>query len=200
MDVISSPLQIPIIQPNNWDKWWDLWFNEASAVQKISKNHNQYAAPWKGLDIWVKDGIDAESETQYRAKNLNCLELFDSIFDNLDQFPIDIDIVRAVSSMGHVLPHHDSVCDSLSVRSLLYDNNIKSTFYYQIDNKKVYQKLPPTTNTWMYWDHKRKHGTDYYFGHSKILITYIGKTKPNFDIFKFSESAKLFDGYTVYTE
>jgi hypothetical protein len=191
MDFISSPLQIPVIQPANWDKWWDLWFKESSTVQKISKNHNQYAAPWKGFDIWVKSGINSESDTQYRAKNVNCPELFPSIFDNLDKFPIDVDIVRIVSSMGHVAPHHDFLDEN---------NNIRSTFYYQVDDKKVYQKLPSTTNTWMYWDHKRKHGTDYYFGHSKLLITYFGKVKPQFDVSEFNESAKLFDGYTVYTD
>ncbi len=198
MDAISSPISIPIIQPNNWEKWWDMWFKESSSVQKISKNHNQYPAPWRGFDIWVKNGIDSEASTQYRAKNLNCPELFDSIFDNLDKFPIDIDIVRAVSSMGHVAPHHDCFDESLSVRSLIYDNNIKSTFYYQVNDEKIYQNLPATTNTWMYWDHKRKHGTDYYFGHSKILITYFGRIKPGFDVFEFNKAVEQFSGYAVY--
>jgi hypothetical protein len=200
MSVVSSPIQIPIIQPTDWEKWWDLWFKESASVQKISKNHNQYPAPWRGFDIWVRDKIDAETTTQYRAKNVNCPELFPSIFDNLDMFPINIDIVRVVSSMGHVAPHHDSPDESLSVRSLIYDNNIKSTFYYQANNDKIYQKLPPTTNTWMYWDHKLKHGTDYYFGHSKILITYFGTMKPDFSIAEFNKSAELFSEYVVTTE
>lgn len=177
--LLSVPLQVPKIEPTDWNKWWPLWYKESQVIRKISNNHNARSAPWRGFDVWVKPGIDSEEHTKYKSKNLNCPELFSSIFDNLDKFPIDIEIVRVVSSFGPVLPHTDYDSEWLSVRSLIYDNNIKPNFYYLNGGEKQYQLLPEDTNTWAYWDHKRKHGTEWYFGHSKILITYFGKLKAN---------------------
>jgi hypothetical protein len=33
------------------------------------------------------------------------------------------------------------------------------------------------SNTWIYHDNKHKHGSDYYYGHSKHLIIYHGQIK-----------------------
>lgn len=197
-NILSTPLKLPKIEPINWTNWWALWYSQAKSIQKVSDNHNTNAAPWRGFDIWVKPGIDAEMTTHYRSKNLNCPEMFTSIFDNLDKFPIDIEIVRVVSSLGAVLPHTDSDAESLSVRSLVYDNNVRPNFYYLKDNKREYQLLPPDTNTWAYWDHKKKHGTDWYLGHSKILITYFGKLKtPEYlDILQSGTSS--YSDYVIY--
>lgn len=196
-NLISTPIDLPIVQPVDWMQWWDLWHRESRPVVKAASNHNKYAAPWKGLDIWVRPGVDAASETKYKAKNLDCPELFPSIFENLEKFPIDIDIVRMVSSMGPVLPHTDHGQETLSVRSLVYDNNIRPTFYYMIDGVKTYQQLPPTTNSWMYWDHKTAHGTDWVFGHSKLLITYFGRIKESFNDDAFKKTASSFADFAI---
>jgi hypothetical protein len=176
-NIISTPLSIPLITPIDWDIWWAIWYKESKLIQKVINNHNQYSAYWRGFDLWVKPGIDTIEETRYKANNLNRPDLFPSIFDNLDKFPIDIEIVRLVSSMGPIRPHTDQQSEMISVRSLVYDNNIKPTFYYTNGSRRQYQTLPEDTNTWMYWDHKHPHGTDWFFGHSKILITYFGKMK-----------------------
>jgi hypothetical protein len=79
---------------------------------------------------------------------------------------------------------------------MLYDNNLESTFYYKFNNKKVYQQLPTDTNTWCFYDNKTLHGTDWFSGHSKILITYIGMKKENLDQ-HLLKSASQYPNYTV---
>jgi hypothetical protein len=195
-DLISTPIPIPIIKPADWEQWWSLWNKEMRYIPKISKNPNQNAVLWRGFDIYVKEGIDAELKTNYRAANVNCPELFPSIFNNLDKFPIDIEIVRAVSSVSTVFPHCDFEPGGISVRSMLYDNNLSSTFYYKFNNKTVYQQLPTDTNTWCFYDNKTLHGTDWFSGHSKILITYIGMKKENLDQ-HLLKSASQYPNYTV---
>lgn len=175
--VISSPIVFPKIVPNDWDRWWKLWSTEAAPSVKVVKNHNSVSAPWIGMNVYVKPGIDNTSLTGYNIKNVICPELFPSLFDNLDSFPIDIDVMQVVSSRAPVIPHTDNEYPIISVRSLLYDNNFVPTFYYNIDGIKTYQRLPNDTNTWIYHDNKHRHGSDYYYGHSKHLIIYHGKIK-----------------------
>jgi len=175
--IISSPIAFPKIVPNDWDRWWKLWTTEATTAIKVSKTHNSTGGPWIGLNAYVKSGVDAMAYTGYNIKNVSCPELFPSLFDNLDSFPIDISVMQIVSSRCPSPPHTDHTEPRVSVRSMLYDNNFTPTFYYLVDGEKKYQTLPNNTNTWIYHDNKCKHGSDYYYGHSKHLIIYHGKIK-----------------------
>lgn len=175
--IVSSPIVFPKITPNDWDRWWKVWNSEATIATKAIKNHNDTYAPWRALNVYVKPGVDNVALTCYNIKTVLCPELFPSLFDNLDTFPMDIDIVQIVSSRSAVMPHTDHNKPIISIRSMLYDNNFTPTFYYSINGDKKYQTLPDDTNTWIYHDNKHKHGSDYYYGHSKHLIIYHGKIK-----------------------
>lgn len=196
--LISAPIKFPRIEPNNWEKWWDLWYKEASWIRKIEANHNGMSGiPWRGFDVYVKNGIDP-LQYRYDAKNLNCPEIFSSLFDNLDNFPMDIYVMRVLSSTSPVFPHSDANRPATGIRTLLYDNNVRHNFYYMFGNKKVYQRLPEDTNTWMYNDHKSKHGTDFYQGHSKILIAYYGKIKDEVLDKNLEENLQNYNDYVIY--
>lgn len=196
--LISAPINFPIVQPDDWEKWWNLWYKEASVVPKVKANHNLTTyASWRGFDIYVKDGVDS-LRYGYLAKNLNCPDMFSSLFGNLNSFPIDIYVMRALSSTANVYPHSDSSKPTTGIRTLLYDNNVRHNFYYVFRDKKVYQTLPTDTNTWMYNDHKSKHGTDFYPGHSKILIAYYGKIKDDVLDNNLKENLEKYNNYVVY--
>ncbi len=197
-NLISLPLDIPKIKPSNWDAWWSIWSKESKVIPKVVGNHNFNSALWRGFDIYVKNNVDTIECTGYNAKNINCPELFPSIFENLNKFPLEIEIVRVVSSLGKVLPHTDQTENEISVRTMLYDNNFTKTFYYEIDSQKKYQQLPEESNTWMYWDNKFKHGTDWYLGHSKHLIMYFGKTKLSTLDQYIDASLDLYKDYIIY--
>lgn len=175
---VSIPINFPPIRPAEWESWWKVWNQNASFMKKNIKNQNDGQALWRGFDIYVANNCDS-NYYGYNVKNINCPELFPILFDNLDKFPMHIHIVRAVSSMAKVFPHHDMTTKHISLRSLLFDNNPKLNFYYCYNNKKKYQSLPSDTNTWAYNDHLVKHGTDFYLGHYKILIMYWGTIKEN---------------------
>lgn len=177
--LISSPLVFPKIVPNDWDRWWKLWSTEATVATKVVKNHNATGAPWKALNVYIKPGVDKIVSSGYSIKDVICPELFPSLFDNLDDFPIDIDVMQVVSSRLTVIPHTDHSKPRLSIRSMLYDNNFAPTFYYSVNGEKKYQTLPDDTNTWVYHDDRYEHGADYHYGHSKHLIVYHGTVKPD---------------------
>lgn len=195
--LISAPIEFPVIEPNNWNTWWDMWYNHASILAKINKNHNSTQAYWKGFDIYMRDGADP-LDFYYKSKNMNCSNLFPSLFDNLDKLPLEIDVVRVVSSISKVSPHRDASYPSTGIRTLLYDNNVRPNFYYTFNNHIEYQTLPKDTNTWMYNDHKSLHGSDFYPGHSKILIMYYGTIKDEMLDKNLEKNIDRYKDYVIY--
>jgi hypothetical protein len=175
---VSAPLDFPKVVPADWDIWNNVWDKNFVFVPKVTRTPNIGQAPWVGFDIYVKPGVDATDTTKYKCKNLNCPELFPSLFDNLHKLPIDVQVVRVLKSLRSVPAHSDFSIERHSIRSMLFDNNPTQTWWYQNDDKnKHYLKLPEETNTWWYDDSKLKHGTDFYRGHFKQLIIYVGPTK-----------------------
>ena len=197
--LISYPLDFPMVVPDDWDKWWSVWSKEAVFVPKVGKNANMLGAMWKGFDIYVANNVDSINDTQYKCKNINCTDLFTNVFNNVDLLPIDVSIMRVVSSLGPVLPHRDFTND-ISIRSMLYDTNTQPTFYYTNGTIKQYQKLPPETNTWGYWDTNTKHGTDFRNGHNKILVMWFGKTKKQTEQLCYQISKQKFEPYHVFNK
>jgi hypothetical protein len=175
--VVSSPIAFPKIVPNDWDRWWKLWTTEATIVTKPIKTHNKTGGAWVGLNVYVKPGLNSIEETSYDIKDVICPELFPSLFDNLDSFPMDISVMQVVSSRCTSPPHADYPTPRISMRSMIYDNNFTPTFYYVVNGEKKYQTLPHDTNTWIYHDSKYNHGSDYYHGHGKHLVIYHGTIK-----------------------
>lgn len=179
-EIVSFPIDIPPVVPDDWNRWWTLWSKESVTLTKETRNHNFSQACWKGFNVYVKHGIDTSRYDTYNVPNVNCPELFKSFFDTIDKFPLELHMMRIVSSFANVSPHYDLPKDSkenVSIRSLMHDNNIFPNFYYLIKNKKKYQQLPIETNTWAYYDKKVKHGSNFYQGYNKILIMYFGITK-----------------------
>jgi hypothetical protein len=193
-DIISTPLIFPRVEPSDWSKWWIIWNKNSKFLKKVVKNHNETGAKWMGMDIYIAPGVDSAISTGYNAPYVDCSELFKQTIDNIDQLPINVQVIRAASSVCEHSPHSDFSRPEFSVRSMLYDTNVRSTFYYQFNNKKVYQHLPADSNTWGYWDHASMHGTDYHSGHRKILLIYYGITKENINI---SDSVDRYVNYVI---
>ena len=197
---VSVPLVFPKVVPNDWGTWNRVWEENKNYVPKVYNTTNSGAVSWIGFDIYVKDGVDATDIIKYRCKNVNCPELFPSLFDNLDKLPIDIQVVRVLQSLSRVPAHQDFAVDSdyHSIRSVLNDNNIKQTWWYEFDDTKQYLALPEETNTWWYDDAKIKHGTDFYPGFSKQIIMYRGTVKTDLITAMIADGVKKYPNHIVY--
>jgi hypothetical protein len=197
---VSVPLVFPKVVPSNWDTWNKVWEENKNHVPKVYNTVNSGAVSWIGFDIYVKDGIDATNIVKYHCKNVNCPELFPSLFDNLDKLPIDVQVVRVLQSFSRVTAHQDFAVESdyHSIRSVLTDNNPTQTWWYKFDNTKQYLTLPDETNTWWYDDSKIKHGTDFYAGFSKQLIMYRGPIKADSITSMIDDGIKQYPNHVVY--
>jgi hypothetical protein len=194
--IISTPLIFPKVEPSDWNRWWEIWFKNSKILPKVVMNHNQGSTFWTGFDIFVEEGVNSSEISGYEAEFVSCGDIFSDLFKNLDKLPIKVKVIRAVSSRVRVPAHTDWRWKEFSIRSLLYDNNVFDNFYYDLgDGNKIYQRLPPESNTWGYWDHKGKHGSDFYQGHSKILMMYFGPTKLDINL---DQSIERYKDYVIY--
>lgn len=198
---ISTPIIFPKIIPNNWDEWNKVWNRNKKFVPKVQGTNNLGSVPWIGFDIYVKDGYDATDIIKYKCENVNCPDLFASLFDNLDKFPLDIQVVRVLQSMSSVPAHQDFAHESNghSFRSVIHDNNPKQTWYYQNnEGTRQYLTMPDDTNTWWYDDNRIKHGTEYIFGHEKQLIMYRGVARENQVKTLLDDSMSHYSNYVLF--
>jgi hypothetical protein len=195
---VSIPLIFPKIVPNDWAEWNNAWNKYKKFVPRIATSKNTTSVPWLGFDIYVKNGVDATDIMRYKCENANCPELFNSLFDNLDKLPIDLQVVRVLQSLTEVAGHRDYT-DTYSIRSLLYDDNLKQTWWYENDeNDREYLRMPDDTNTWCYDDNKVKHGTNFIRGYSKQLIMYYGIPKEQEMKLLIDNSMKKYADYVIH--
>jgi hypothetical protein len=197
---VSVPLIFPKVVPNDWEVWNNVWEQNKKFVPKSLQTKNIGQVYWVGFDIYVKPGIDTTDIIPYTCKNVNCPELFPSLFDNIDKLPIEVHVVRVLQSLGKVHAHRDYAKETgyNSIRSLLIDNNPKQTWWYEDSNTNThYLKLPEDTNTWWYDDATVKHGTDFYIGHNKQLVMYQGLIKDSLESV-LADSIQKYSDYVIY--
>lgn len=171
----SVVLDIPKIEPDDWDLWWKFWNENKQVMTKVYPSHNSGPGlqRWEGIQIVNEGNI---FEDPWDIQTIECRHLFPNMFKLLDNIPMDIKRIRAVTSTGSFKPHTDHRFDYLSLRVMFYDNNPGPTFYYVNNNRSVeFQKLPETSNTWIYKDQTRLHGSYHIPKHEKILFMIFGK-------------------------
>lgn len=188
--IVATPLDLPNLEPDSWEVFWQTWNKHAAPLVKRSMNTDTSAAAinsntvWVGMDIFKKDfGI-----THWEANYVDISSLLPNLYKSLESLPIEnIYRVRLISNMVPIPAHTDDNLDRWSVRYLLYNENVKPVWYFTPpgrDNKdnKTYFSLPKETNWFAYNDKYCWHGCDYdkinkkvlmqiyYFSHDKELV------------------------------
>ena len=174
----SLVLDIPKIEPDNWDDWWSWWDTHSKPLTKVysSINGEPGLNHWHGVQIYGDD----EVFDPWNITTVDCTKEFPKMFENIFKIPMDIQRIRAVTSKGMFTPHKDHPFPLLSCRINLFDDNPGSTFAYLnftdgIKRKLYRQQLPETSNTWVYPDWLQDHTTFYHPGRFKILFMLLGQ-------------------------
>ena len=181
--IIYTPIDLPKIEPDNWDTFWDIWNRYSGNLTKAVSNgkHSGFvvggSGVWQGLDIIKKSGVTAWEAPFYDIKN----EL-PKLHTSLINLPIpNLWRVRIISSMIPVSAHSDDNLDKWSLRGLLHYPAKKSQWYFvepgNITGPRTYITLPEDTMWFAYNDKYCWHGTDYDPKNRKILVQlyYSGK-------------------------
>lgn len=175
----SLVLDLPKIEPDNWDDWWAWWEKNAKPLTKIysSQNGQPGLNHWHGVQIY---GTHDDGDDPWNIESVDCTKEFPKMFETIFKLPMDIRRIRAVTSKGMFTPHKDHPMPVLSIRVNFFDNNPVPTFAYLnfngVKQEKMYrQQLPETSNTWIYPDHVQDHTTFFHEGHHKILFMMFGE-------------------------
>jgi len=140
------PLDIPRIEPDDWDLFWKLWNEKNADITRANPQESQY---WKGLCCWLNPSID---HTKFNYSNTvvddwsqHFPKMFEQIKTCLPFFSLEKIVLW--SNINTVNPHFDP--DAViypwpdSLRIMLWDTNERPTFYMNKWPKRSEDFDPP---------------------------------------------------------
>jgi hypothetical protein len=174
--IVATPLDLPIIEPDNWEVFWTIWNREAKTLVKKRINVSTSAlaigatTAWRGLDIFKQHDILTAWDAPFYDASADLPKFYNAIrllpFKNIFR-------IRLVSSLIDLEAHTDDNVDKWAVRALLHCKDLKPQWYFTKPNNKEFKhffQLPLDTNWFAYNDKHSWHGTIYNKEYPKILL------------------------------
>jgi hypothetical protein len=177
MTIVATPLDLPIIEPDNWDVFWELWYNNKKPLEKTMSNGAHSEAPigstdtWQGIDIFTAHDIP----TVWQAPLVDIKNSLPKLYNTCATLPFKtVYRVRLVESLQSLGAHTDDNINKWSVRAYFHYTDPNPQWYFSKPirpaGEKYYFNLPKETNWFGYNDKLCYHGTDYNPLHPKILL------------------------------
>jgi hypothetical protein len=199
--IVYTPLDLPKIEPDDWDVFWEIWNQYSGNLTKVISNgdHSDAAVGrndiWQGLDIY-KDPLSLNG---WRAPFYDIKEKLPKLYNTITSLPIgNIRQVRLVSSKVEVCPHSDDVKDKWVARAYFHYTSPKEQWYFtRPDDRhgtRTYITRPSETNWFAYNDKHCCHATDYDVRYPKILLQVFASSIPNELV---DTSIKKYKDYTI---
>ena len=174
--ILYTPIDLPKIEPDNWDVFWDIWNTHSDYAIKTKSNTHLSATPlgstdiWLGLDIFKKNILS----TSWQVPFFDIKYLLPNMYSSLMTILPNAGVIRLIQSQKDVGAHTDDNRNVWHLRSYLYYTSSKSQWYFTKPNDsqgdRTYITLPTTTNWFAYNDKHCWHGTDFDPNHKKILL------------------------------
>lgn len=171
--IITTPLDLPLVQPRDWDEWWNVWNTNKQVMEKVKKNHNTTQSNWLGLDLYKKPG----TVTNYVAPVAPTSTVVTDLCEQVFTWPIDITCIRVLENLEYIRLHSDHSFKYHSVRSLLWSDYDQHPWFLEHNDQKRNITMPADTNSFYYLDGPVKHASRYQEGRTKGLLVVFGKFK-----------------------
>lgn len=197
--IVYTPLNLPKIEPDNWDVFWNMWNNHSDIAVKRSMNFNGSRSKigdsniWRGLDIFKVGNIPTSWECPYFDIRNTLPLLYEAIRNLKIRSLYRVRLLQSISDIGS---HSDDNNDTWKVRAFLYYPSTVPQWYFTKpnDTERVYIDLPESTNWFAYNDKHAWHGTDYDPENKKILLQ-LYFLEPIDDLIK--SSIEIYKPYTI---
>jgi hypothetical protein len=152
-----TPLDLPKIQPKNWDQWWEVWNTYSAVISKNEKNHNDTYGLWKGLDLYRDPsmvlklraaGLTGVHNPVYNAPyHYQSPVVIDLVHQVISRFPMHVICIRVIENLDEVPPHSDESSPAPNVRSILWSDYTEPIWRFDLDEKSLKMVLPDDTNS-----------------------------------------------------
>ena len=174
--IVYTPLDLPKIEPDDWDVFWQIWNQYSGKLIKVRSNGSHSDAIvgrsdiWQGLDIYKNSNLHVWQAPFYDIK-----EQLPKLYNTLISLPIsNIRQIRLVSSKLQVDPHSDDVKDIWVARAYFHYTSPKEQWFFtkpgDYYGERSYITRPAETNWFAYNDKHCWHATDYNPEYPKILL------------------------------
>lgn len=200
--IVATPLDLPKIEPDNWDTFWDIWNIHSKPLVKVNMNTSYSKSKVGSLNVWKGIDIYANGEnfaTAWSAPFVDISKSLPCLYNTISNLPFkDMVRVRLLSSSIPIPSHTDDDLDIWSIRAYFHYTDTKDQWYFtqphDSQGKRKYFHVPKETNWFAYNDKYCWHGTDYNEKHSKILLQ-IYLLSTNQDL--ITNSIKKYQEYTI---
>lgn len=180
--IIFTPADLPRVEPDDWDTFWEIWNTHKRPLVKKIMNSEYSDKPigddsvWVGLDIF-KGALAEHFPVSYEAPFYDIRKKLPKLYkllSSIDKLGI---VARLSQSSGDVTPHTDNAKDKWHLRAYFHYTDPVQQWYFTKPfdtTKRKYINLPKETNWFMYNDLYAWHGTDFNpnVNHKKILLQY----------------------------
>ncbi len=173
--IIATPLDIPKIEPDNWDVFLSIWNTQAKDLIKVKMNNGSPVpvgtqSTWTGLDIFKSDnGYDVS----WQAPFYDISTELPNMFNNIKKLPFAIERVRIIQSVRSIPAHSDDNTDRWNIRAMFHYTDPEPQWFFTRPgdrSEKFFLKMPSDTNWFAYNDGHCWHGSKYNEQHQKLLI------------------------------
>lgn len=181
--VLYTPLDIPRIEPNNWDEWWGIWNTYSGLATKKIKTHNPYESVWKALEIYrytesspIIDNIVYDSPRSPPAPVIQ-----DLVKQVQDFYPGTVHYIRVIENQSNVKFHSDHHSPQYQFRTLMWSTNNKLNWLLKTKEEAFCPVLPEDSNTFYYYDYHTQHHAAYSPKVSKGILQAFISVDPKID-------------------
>lgn len=175
---IYTPIDLPKLEPDSWETFWQIWNLHADSLVKQKMNVDTSDADigsssvWRGLDIYKLSIGTTAWEAPYYDISKELPKLHATI-RQLQLSGLIVYRVRLISSTIDVKSHTDDNLDRWAYRSYFHYTSTKPQWYFtkknDADGERHYMSLPPDMHWFAYNDGACWHGSIYDPDHPKIL-------------------------------
>jgi hypothetical protein len=187
MTLLATPVDLPKVVPDDWDKWWHIWNTYAQPLKKKTPTPNgMQGGQWVGFDVYRNSLFKANYEAAEHDLSLSYPSLFNAIMGPLQP---GVTGLRFVESRCAFPAHVDNFMPAWQLRCMFSCPNPSEQWYYTrldgTDERPLV--LAEETNWFAYKDGALKHGTRYDPTKPKILLQVFCLPKPLSDLVQTSE-------------
>ena len=192
--IIYTPLDIPKIEPNNWNEWWEVWNNNSQFINKVSSNHNTTVRDiLKGFDIYNTGNTRLYS--LYDAVMAPKCKVIDNLLEQIFEIvPLEPKLIRVMENIGPVPAHSDYASPRDEFRAVLWNTYIDPIWEFSFYKEHRKLRLPNSTNSFYYKDYPLQHSAMYDNTKTKGLLLVYGPLKKNHPTL-IKESATKYKDY-----
>ena len=177
--IIATPLDIPKIEPDDWELFWKIWHKHSDILVKTFQNVKNSPAKigtinvWRGIDVYKKNKTNAAWQAPYYDIK-NDLPIMYQQLEKLQIFFTLLARVRIMESLQDIVPHTDSNLNAWNTRAIFYCTDPSPQWYFTRPNTEIrdvkFLKLPNETNWFAYNDKHCWHGSKYNSKNPKLII------------------------------